>query len=788
MHHGARSASFGAHLKSLREAAGFTQEELATIAGLSVHAISALERGQRRRPHAETVRALATALDLSPDGRDDLLRTARANPAASGIEAWAAPALPRLPTPLVGRRRDLEAVNRWIADSAMRVMTLVGVGGVGKTRLALEVAHQVANGGAMRVVFVDLSALRDAAFVSSAIAEAFGVSEATEADLARRVGAACADRQTLLVLDNCEHVLDAVPLLARLVDGVACLRVLATSRASLRVRGEREYVLEPLAIEPDARVSDGGHAPALQLLIDRIHDFDPEFRLAETSTPVVTAICRRLDALPLALELAAPWLKVLSADDLLRRLEQDVLSPTIGRRDLPARQQTMNATVAWSYQLLSADDQRAFRRLGVLTGPFPIEAAAAVQTQDGTTPTPREEAQSTLAGLIERSLLQCVEGSCSTRPLYRMLETVRAFAAAALAASGERDRAMDGLAGFCLTAARTAGGHLAGHAQAVWLDHVRDDLESFRQALTWLIERNRFSEACEITWRLLHFWLIRGHSVEGLLWFDQIARAETLPGDVRAKALAGAGVMLYAQGQLDLARHACELCASVSEGAHTLPVAVAENIIGHVELAGGNASAARERFMCAGARFEDLGAAWGTGNSRAGLAWCAVADGDLDAADRYVVEASKVLAHAGPWSSLIVLYVRSVLAVRRHRPAEAIALSGDSLSRIHALHDKFALVYALVPLAAAAELSGDDAWAARIVGLRDATTERTGSTAVDYAVRDLDERVERAARTRLGPRRWAREYESGRRCSLESLLKEVNDAKALSTRPAVPRR
>src|SRR5580765_813124 len=244
MHNGAPGSSFGAQLRSLREAAGFTQEELATIAGLSVHGVSALERGQRRRPHAETVRALATALDLPPADRDALVRAARARPATADVDAWAAP-LPRLPTPLVGRARDLDVLNRWIADVAVRVVTLVGPGGVGKTRLALEVAHQVANGGAMRVVFVELAALSDAAFVASAIAEGFGAADVTEADLGRRVRAACADHQTLLVLDNCEHVLEAVPLLASLVGAVSSLRLLATSRAPLRLRGEREYIVEP---------------------------------------------------------------------------------------------------------------------------------------------------------------------------------------------------------------------------------------------------------------------------------------------------------------------------------------------------------------------------------------------------------------------------------------------------------------------------------------------------------------------------------------------------------------
>lgn len=770
--------SFGGRLKSLREGAGFTQEELATIAGLSVHAISALERGQRRRPHPETVRALAAAFDLSSGDRDAFVRISRAPATNEDIERSDAPPLPHALTPLVGRERDLRTLSGWLADSSARLITLVGTGGVGKTRLALEVARQTADAGTMRVVFVTLASITNPAFVGSAIAEAFGAIDVRPVDLPRRVRAACGGRPTLLVLDNCEHVLDAVPLIANMMRVAESLRVIATSRAPLRIGGEREYVVGPLAITPnriESNVVASALAPAVRLFVERVHDFDSEFLLTARNAPIIEAICRRLDALPLAIELAAPWLKVLPVEDVLRRLERDVLAPTIVRRDLPERQRTMNATVVWSYDLLPAEEQWTFRRVGVLPSSFSIEAAAAVRCRTGTQPAELGETQHVVAGLMDRSLLVCVEGSCRSRPRYRMLETVRAYAAAALSTSGERDRAMDGLAQYCLAAATTAGGNLVGHAQGEWLDHVRDDHEIFRHALAWLIEHDRHAEACEIAWQLLFFWLIRGHSAEGLLWYDQIARVETLPGDVRAKALAGAGVMLYAQGQLDRARRACELSAILSEGAKTLTAAVAENMIGHVELADGNSAAARNRFAGAARRFEELGVAWGLGNATAGMAGSSLAAGDLGAADHYLADATEVLSAAGPWFSQIVLYFRALAAVRRNRPDAAIAFVRESLARIHVLHDKFALVYALVPLAAAAQLSGDTAWAARILGTRDAVTERTGAVAAGRSGPDLQDGLEREVQTKLGQTRWAREYEAGRNCSLESLLRDIDD-------------
>jgi transcriptional regulator with XRE-family HTH domain len=240
--------SFGAQLKALREAAGYTQEELATISGLSVHGVSALERGERRRPHVETVRALSAALDLSGPARDALLASARAPAHASAIDELCHVSLPVPLTALLGRDSDVTALRDLMADPAARLITLVGPGGVGKTRLALELARAIADEDAGRVRFVALAAVRNSAFVAPAIAEALGVPDDAGSDLPRRARLACEGQPTLLVLDNFEHLLDMAPLVADLLISVATLRVLATSRAPLRVRGEREYAVGPLAL------------------------------------------------------------------------------------------------------------------------------------------------------------------------------------------------------------------------------------------------------------------------------------------------------------------------------------------------------------------------------------------------------------------------------------------------------------------------------------------------------------------------------------------------------------
>src|SRR5580765_1815151 len=464
--------SFGAQLKALREAAGFTQEELATIAGLSVHAVSSLERGERRRPHVETIRALSAALDLTGAPRDAFLESARSPTQATAVDELIGVSLPVPMTALIGRDSDVQRLRQWLADPTARLITLIGPGGVGKTRLALELARAIADEGATRVVFVPLAAIRDPVFVESAIAEAFGLVDVTARDLPSRVRVACEHHPTLLVLDNFEQVLDAAPPVADLLTSVPLLRLLVTSRASLRVRGERHYVVGPLELDSASDAmspGDLGRAPAVRLFVERVRDVQPDFRLTAANGPTVAAICGRLDALPLALELAAPWIKVLTVEDLLRRLTHDVLLSTVSPRDLPRRQQTMNATVAWSYQLLSADEQRVFRRLGALPGRFPIEAAAAVLAGREGSSAGGDEVLRTTAGLIDKSLLLRAETSLATRPLYEMLETVRAYAALELTASGERDDALEALARYCAGEARHAAEGLVGLAQAEWV-------------------------------------------------------------------------------------------------------------------------------------------------------------------------------------------------------------------------------------------------------------------------------------------------------------------------------
>lgn len=771
---------FGARLKALREKAGFTQEELAAIAGLSAHAVSALERGERRRPHVDTVRAICAALDLTGAARDAFVESARMPVEDAAVDEMSAAALPLPPTAIVGREADVRLLRDWLAEPAVRLVTLTGPGGVGKTRLALELARGLAANDGTRVRFVPLAATRRPEAVASAIAEALGLSDVPAGDLTSRARLACADRDVFLVLDNFEQVLGAAPIVADLLAAVASMRILVTSRAPLRIRGERDYAVRPLVLDLHADVTspaDWTRSPAVQLFVERVRDVVPDFRVTAANGPIVAAICRRLDALPLALEIAAPWIKVLTPEGLRQRLEHDGLLSTMGARDLPERQQTLTATVAWSYHLLDESEQRAFRRLCALPGGFSIETAAAALAGRETHASALTDALRDVATLIDKSLLVRANVQDSARARYYALEAVRAYAFAELTSSGELDDAMDGLIEHVMSEARLASEGLIGFEQTAWLERVREDRETYRLVLGWLLHHGRAVEAAEIAWRLLFFFFIRGLASEGARWYRQILATPGLPPAAEAQALAGDASMRYSQGELPEARVALERILAMGESAGDPAVtAFAELVRAHVLHAQGEVEDARKGFLRSIDRHRALNMAWAVGNGLSGLAVTLMALNDDAGATVLTEEAEIVLLQAGPWFRALTRYVEAMLALRRGDPNAALRYVRGSMTFIREMHDKFTFVNALVALFMAAVLKGDDEWAARIQGASHALTERTGVLPSDQPVHESRLEAERAVERRLGPDRWMRHYTAGRTASIDTLLGEIDRA------------
>jgi predicted ATPase/transcriptional regulator with XRE-family HTH domain len=778
------TASFGELLRQVRSAASLSQEELAQRSGLSVRGISDLERGARSAPRLETVRMLADALGVGQDDRSALLAAARPALLGGAGADHVRPALPSVPTPLtrlIGREVEIGALRTILQRDDVRFVTLTGAGGSGKTRLAIAVAAEMGDAFPDGVVFVDLSPLTDPTLVVPTIATSLGVREVVDQSLSETLSSFLTSKQLLLVLDNCERILAAAPDITTLLAACPGLSVLATSREPLHVRGEREFPVPPLplpATTPLLELGQFASAPAIALFVERAEESQPEFTMTTENMAAVAAICRRLDGLPLAIELAAARVKVLPPQALLVRLEHRLPLLTGGGRDLPARQRTMRDAIAWSYDLLSPDEQALFRRLAVFAGGFTLASAEAVAAADG-----RLAVLDGLVALVEQSLVRQMPGA-GAEPRYQMLETVREFGLERLVSSGDADDARQRHAEHFLRVSADlmqASTILMDHAS---LTRVVAEHDNVRLALVWYDQHGEIDALLQLSSLLYGLWFSRGLYREGVQWVDRaLERSQRVPSSTLIRALDGAGTLAIFQGDYVRATSFIEEGLALAQVLGD-PSLMSEALTYAAFLAYRHRAFARAEELLAEARHILAGSAESEPGALPFLTLGGVVPffhiGDLALVQGQFAQAAieyeeAIVLFQAAGSETGLRDMQAGLAAVRYLTGDvpqAAALYGESLQQSHAMAFWPLVVSSLLGLAGIAIEVGDPVGGARLLGAAEGIASSLGAVMYtrDYPVHD---RVLATVRLALDEQRFANVRETGRALSIEVAIAEA---------------
>ena len=723
--------TFGQWLKERRKALDLTQEELAERVGCSVWMVQKIETGDRR-PSRQVVGLLADALRVPPDKRQAFMSLAREGSLAgeqitalerreeaSQVSGAAQPPQPSAqapqprtptnltlpPTPLIGRREDLAAARARLMREGVRLLTVLGPPGIGKTRLAVEIAHEMLADFADGVFFVPLAPISDPALVGSTIAHTLDLKEAPGLSVEDTLVEHLRDRKLLLVLDNFEQVVGAAGTVARLLANCASLKVLVTSREPLHLRGEQQFPLQPLGLPGpgDLPPIDAlATYPAIELFVERAQEVS-SFELTQHNARPVADICAHLDGLPLAIELLAARVKLLSPQALLARLSGQV-APTSkgahgqggadqgslllaarGARDLPDRHQTLRVAITWSYDLLKEGERKLFTRLGVFVGGFTLAAVDAVCNAEGDLGAERLEA---VESLLDKSLLKAgragrdaeAYGVASEEPRFYMLETIREYARERLLESSEAGTVRRWHAEYYLAMTEAAESELRGSRQQEWLARLEDEHENLRAALDWSLTGGEAALGVKLAGAIWRFWWMRGYITEGRGWLDMaLSKAPERTAD-RARAAYGASILAKVQGDsatsIRLESEALNIYRELGDGRGVAQVLLG---MGLRQRAGGEVEAAEASFKESLELSREAGDTWGTAGALTNLGLIFFGRDD-EAARIYLEEGLQAMRQTGDRNNVtLILNNLGVLALHRGDLGEARRLWEENL-------------------------------------------------------------------------------------------------------------
>ncbi|MCI0552631.1 MAG: helix-turn-helix domain-containing protein [Anaerolineae bacterium] len=778
--------SFGYWLRLKRKALDLTREELAKQVGYSAATIRKIE-DEERHPSAQVVERLAEFFNIDHDERTNFLRFARGDLQAALGEIkedtpWHNPAksarsnLPAIVTSLIGRKQEIADVREYLSKNDIRLVTLIGPPGIGKTRLGIETARASLSDFSDGVFFVSLAALDDPDLIAPTLAQALGYVGARNISTSDQIKEGIGDKQILFVIDNCEHLIEDVSLLvSELLSTCSDLKILATSREYLRIPGEWLYPVPALDVpafdEPHesssidiATISD---FPALALFAERARAVRPDFALNSENIQTVSMICARLDGLPLAIELIAARMRLMSPEVLLTRMNNQYVLSADGMRVVSARQKTLQDAIDWSYSLLSHTEQKLFAYLSVFSGGFTLQAAEAIFSQSVVDKSVSE----LVTSLLDKSLLQ-FDSAESGDARYTMLVTIQEFARLRLRQMGEETEIRNQHLAYFLDLAERADQELRGPNQLEWLHRLESVRDNLRAALTWAIETGQAKVGLHLARKLHWFWFVRGDHTEGRQWLGRVLALTNVSmyPEAQAEALTQISHHTWVQSGTEEAKSYIEqtlVIAQERNDQHNIARALAHR--GVALIFEGNFTAARTTLEQSKALFQEVRDEWGYAHAVIVLALGAFRQNDQVTALALHEQALTLFRELGEkYFEAVALRFIGILKGRQGDVRGGIAALQESLILAQKLDSKFEISVMLAWIGEVAQRIGKHARAVHLYWAGKNVATSIGVWSQEDEINFENDLA--PCRAALGESEFAEAVEQGRAMTMEQAI------------------